>query len=272
MIRICPICKKEINHKNPISFKKSQQLNKPCMSCSSSERANRPEEIKKNRERNLGRQTWLNKKHTEKSKNKIRNSLIGRFSGEKNSMYGKTYYDIWLKKYGKEIADTKLKELKEKKSLKMMGNLNPMYNKPSPIGSGNGWSGWYKNWYFRSILELSFMVKVIERFNLNWESGELKKYKIEYFGDGNKIKNYFSDFIINKKYVVECKPKKLWKSRNVMNKKNGAIIFCEKNDYIYKIMDIGKLSDLEIFNLHKNKEIKFIEKYEKKYNERYNNN
>jgi hypothetical protein len=38
------------------------------------------------------------------------------------------------------------------------------------------------------------------------------------------------------------------------------------------MMDIGKLSDLEIFNLHKNKKIKFIEKYEKKYNERYNNN
>ena len=34
--------------------------------------------------------------------------------GDKNPMYGKTYYQIWIDKYGKEIADNKLSELKAK--------------------------------------------------------------------------------------------------------------------------------------------------------------
>jgi len=29
-------------------------------------------------------------------------------------MFGKTFYDIWIKKFGKEIADKKLKDFKEK--------------------------------------------------------------------------------------------------------------------------------------------------------------
>jgi hypothetical protein len=36
-----------------------------------------------------------------------------------------------------------------------------MYGKPSPQGSGNGWSGWYKGKYFRSIMELSFIVEYL---------------------------------------------------------------------------------------------------------------
>jgi hypothetical protein len=39
-----------------------------------------------------------------------------------------------------------------------------MYGKPSPNGSGNGW-------YFISLHELSYMVNVIERFKLKWNSG-----------------------------------------------------------------------------------------------------
>jgi len=51
-----------------------------------------------------------------------------------------------------------------------------MYGKPAPIGSGNGWSGWYKGWYFRSLLELSFMINVIERFKMSWQNAETKKH------------------------------------------------------------------------------------------------
>lgn len=272
MERTCPLCDKIIFYKNKISHEKSIKDNKPCMSCSSRERANRPEEIIKNRERNLGNQTWVGKKHSEESKEKIRNNSKNKTDGEKNGMYGKTYYDVWVKKYGKEIADEKLNRLKEDKSFKMMGNKNPMFSKPSPIGSGNGWSGWYKNWYFRSINELSFMINVIERFNLKWESGESKKYKITYIDYNNKLKNYFPDFIINDKYIVECKPKKLWNSVNVVKKMEGALIYCKGKNLIYKLMEIKSLTKDEIKILYENKIIKFIERYEKKYIDRYVNN
>jgi hypothetical protein len=35
-------------------------------------------------------------------------------SGSKNPMYGKTYYQVWVEKYGKEVADKKLLDLKIK--------------------------------------------------------------------------------------------------------------------------------------------------------------
>lgn len=42
-------------------------------------------------------------------------------------MKGKTVYDQWLKKYGKEIADQKLKEMKKKQSLNNKGEKNSNY-------------------------------------------------------------------------------------------------------------------------------------------------
>lgn len=93
-------------------------------------------------------------------------------------MFGKTFYDIWVEKYGLEIANQKLIEFKNNRSKSSTGEKNPMFGKTSPTGSGNGWSGWYKDWYFRSINELSFMINVIERFKFTWVSGEKLKYKI----------------------------------------------------------------------------------------------
>ena len=80
-----------------------------------------------------------------------------------------------------------------------------MYGKPSPQGSGNGWSGWYKGWYFRSLLELSYMILVIERFNISWSNGE--KIKITYKNFSGINRNYFPDFLLNNKYIIEIKPK-----------------------------------------------------------------
>ena len=42
-----------------------------------------------------------------------------------------------------------------------------MYGRFSPRGSGNGWSGWYKEWYFRSLLELSYMINET-KFNMGY--------------------------------------------------------------------------------------------------------
>jgi group I intron endonuclease len=62
------------------------------------------ESKQKNREKHLG------KKHTEESKIKISNAS----KGKNNPMYGKTFYSIWLEKYGKNIADKKYKQWKER--------------------------------------------------------------------------------------------------------------------------------------------------------------
>jgi hypothetical protein len=201
---------------------------------------------------------------SEEQKEKIR-AHAKILSGTDNFMYGKTNYEVWMNKYGKEEADKKEKHRRKKMSVAATGEKNSMYGKPSPKGSGNGWSGWYKGWFFRSLHELSYMINVIERFNLPWETGEQKQYSIPYINwDGGK-RNYFCDFIVGKKYCVECKPKKLHKSTSVLAKKNGADKFCRINGLKYKLVSPKKLADEKISELHKNGKIKFTERYERKF-------
>jgi hypothetical protein len=197
---------------------------------------------------------FFGKHHTEESKKKIvkdrdysnykteefRQKISKLTKGENNPMYGKSIYDVWVENYGKDIADKKMLEFKKKQSLNSSGEKNPMYGKPSPINSGNGICGWYKGWFFRSLLELSYMIYVIERFNLEWETGESEKYKISYTIDG-KSKNYFPDFIINKKYIVECKPKKLTLTSVNQSKFEFAKKYCDDNGFIFKTRDIPKI-------------------------------
>lgn len=80
-------------------------------------------------------------KHTEKSKNKLREINLG----ENNKMFNKTFYDIWLKKFGKEIADNKLKEHNQKLKNRVWIS-NAMLNKNKTIKKeelelylNNGW-------------------------------------------------------------------------------------------------------------------------------------
>ena len=66
---------------------------------------NHSEESKeKNRQKHLG------KKQSEKTKKKISSAL----KGENNPMYDRTIYDVWIEKYGKETADIKYINWKNK--------------------------------------------------------------------------------------------------------------------------------------------------------------
>jgi group I intron endonuclease len=70
---------------------------------------------------------FYGKKHTEEAIKKMKNSCPDRkgennpnygnhkLVGENNPMYGKRFYDIWVEKYGKEIADKKHTEWVQKR-------------------------------------------------------------------------------------------------------------------------------------------------------------
>lgn len=64
---------------------------------------------------------------------KLHNSLLGKnkgkYDGEKNPMYAKTVYSVWLEKYGKEEANKRKKIKKERASQSLSGSGNPMYGK-----------------------------------------------------------------------------------------------------------------------------------------------
>lgn len=195
------------------------------------------------------------------------------FPGIKNPMYGKNYQTIGLKKFSNSMVGKKFidiygeeRSIEIRKKLSMPGEMNPMYGKSSPVGSGNGWSGWYKGWFFRSLHELAYMINVIERFNLSWKNAEISDLKIAYFDWKQNKRTYVADFLIENKYLVEIKPKKLHKSKSVQLKKEAAIKFCSNKNLTYKLTYSPKLlSNIELKILIDAGIVELLDRYKDKY-------
>lgn len=290
--RICPKCGKDIWHKSKYSRNSCHRKQRPCRSCSSVNKNKKFGNNKKFIERyatkgkNNGKDNaFFGRKHTEETKKKLkkmdrayaktekfRKKMIAVVARGKDSpMYGKNVYGIWVEKYGKEEADRRDKIRREKMSKASIGKKNSMYGKQSPQGSGNGWSGWYKGWFFRSLKELSYMVKVIEKNNQQWRTAEDKDLRIKYIDYKGNERTYVSDFFVEEKYLIEIKPEKLKNSLTVRLKKEAAEKFCKEKGFIYKIESVDTLSVQEIKKMYDLKIIKFTNRYERKYHERYNN-
>jgi len=278
---VCPKCNKEIVYHYLGSFNTSKHKNSKCLTCRTSS-ADYPLN-KINREVKLGirKNGFADKKHTEEQKNKwsvIRKTNSGKYKtsefrikmsevtkGEKNPMYGKTFYDIWLSKYGKEIADEKLKNFRAKQSELNSGEKNNMYGKPSPHGSGSGYSGHYRNFYFRSLLELSFILEM-EKSGINLIGGEIDKFAIKYYNWKGMIKTYRPDYVdeVNK-IIYEIKPKRLCDSPSVKLKTIAAKKEYPKFGYTYELITPTKISTSELTKLINNKHVILIDRCLKEY-------
>ena len=273
--RICPKCENTIEYSTKYVLQTAIKNNGICKSCSSKEKLIK---IHKEITDGIRQPLFAGLTHTQESIDKMMNhpnhkawtkhdNCVGEknhFTGKKNTEY---LLELWTKKYGVDEAYRMLTETRKKQSANSSGKNNGMYGKPSPQGSGNGWSGWYKNWYFRSLLELSYVVLVLERFNIAWSSAET--IKIKYTDFNNIERNYFPDFLLNNKYVIEIKPKRLFNSIHVIYKKNAAIKYCNENNLIYKIISPQILKISEIRKKYLCGDIIFIDKYDKKFKEKY---
>ena len=157
-VRNCPSCGKEIYHATEAYCKYRDKQKILCKSCA----CRNPDRLKKMSEMNSGiRNPFYGKRHTDASRKKLvdnhgggrpwtdddKEKMSKAMSGGMNPMFGRSLYSVWTAKYGKEEADKKLACLKSNHSVASSGERNPMYGKPAPQGSGNGWSGWYKGWY-----------------------------------------------------------------------------------------------------------------------------
>lgn len=272
--RQCPDCSISLMYSNKYECARANKKHKVCYSCRTQRLLKDPEYLRKLKDGVHKFQVEYKRRGVKRTcsdakKEKLRRNAT-RLYGKDNSSFGKNVYKWWLEKYGKAIADQKMDELKKRRSALSIGKNNPMYGRPSPQGSGNGWSGWYKGWYFRSIHELSYMVNVIERNKWIWESAEQKKFAIPYVDWEGKLRTYFADFVINKTTMIECKPTRLHNSPSVKSKQNGAIEFCEKNGLTYVMECPILLSKHELKILHDAGTIKFLKKYEDKYQLIYN--
>jgi len=173
---------------------------------------------------------------------------------------GKTYEEIFGKKKANEI---KLK-------VGCSGIKNGMYGKPSPQGSGNGWCGWYNEFYFRSLLELSYLKYLFDN-NIKFRTAETQEFKIEYVDWNGKKRNYFPDFYLEAtKEIVEVKPKKLVNSKQNKSKFDAAKKKFGKKFKIITEENLNKLTPNEIQLLYDNKILKWIDKYERKFQTKNN--
>jgi hypothetical protein len=282
----CPKCGKEIIYKSKKGLYNSiNYLNSLCKECGSRKNGDNKKESYKGESN-----PFYGKHHSEDSKKKIvksriendfssyktdefRNKMSKINSGKNNAMHGKKFYDIWVEKYGEEEANKRLTELKNKHSINSTGEKNSMYGKPSPQGSGNGWSGWYKGKYFRSLRELSFIIEYLEKNNLDWISAEKNKYKIDYIDPLGHQRTYRPDyFIVNENLLIDIKPIKLWDTPTVKAKKKAAELFCINNGYEFKLQDCEIISFKKILDLIDEGHLIFLPIYEKKLKEWIENN
>ncbi len=137
-----------------------------------------------------------------------------------------------------------------------------MYGRPSPNGSRNGLANWYKGFHFRSLRELQYYISEIDNKPVLCESAQ--KFRIPYKDYNGIDRTYQPDFLINKKILVEVKPKNLWNTLIVKSKKKAAEKFCKKIGWKYKLVDIDPNSKL-LKEKYLNGEIKFVEKYKERF-------
>lgn len=261
-IRNCPSCGEEIQYKTHGNKQLAERSDAFCRTC-----------INQKRDYSGENNPFYGKHHSQEAKLKhsavmtgknlgVKDPRKGR-SGERNNMYGKSIYSVWLEKYGKEIADKKQLEFNEKQSIAQRGEKNKMYGKIPGIGAGNGISGWYKDWYFRSLHELTYMIHVIERFNLHWKSAESREFAVKYVNENGTQRNYFCDFIINDKYIIEIKPKALRKTKENLLKFEAA-----KKQFVdlkFKVVSVLKnITGEQLKNLINKGDVKLLDRWKNK--------
>lgn len=183
----------------------------------------------------------------------------GTFRGRRIQVKGCTFEEV----YGPERAA----ELKAAMSERMRGEKNHMFGRPTPMGSGSGWSGWFDGFHFRSLLELSFMKRCKDR-NITVESAESLGIKIPYIDWKGDTRNYFPDFVVCG-YIIEIKPSDLLKSVDNVRKFEAARQFFDHRFKVFTEKNIDKLSNDEILSLYLSGQITFVEKYDIMFKERY---
>lgn len=110
---------------------------------------------------------------------------------------------------------------------------------------GRGISGYFtsnkenKTFYFRSLLELNFLILIEEDNNVSTYTVEPFSIKLT---DNH---HYTPDLLINNQYIIELKPSKhlMYENEERWNKEiAGATEFCNSHNFIFKVIydtDIG---------------------------------
>jgi len=279
-LRNCPECKIELTYANIKNRNRADKDKKLCRSCRSKEVGSRLEIKKERSERAKKRvgekNSFYGKKHSEETKKYLSEEVDRSYTqteefkktsarmGTQNGMFGRSFYDIWKDQLGGEVAAKKFAKWLKVQSENSSGENNPMYGKPAPKGSGGGWGGWYKGWYFRSLRELSYMIRVLEGNDHEWRSAETKEFFIPYTNYDGTSRTYRPDFLVDNKVLVEVKPKQLMETPSNILKRKAAIEFCKNNGLEFEMVDVKLLETDRIVSLFEKGAVEFNRKYRKR--------
>lgn len=256
----CPDCNKVLYYSSKYHLKNSLKKNSCCLSC-----------------RSLGsKNPFFGKKHSKEVSEKIKISKKKRgydhcrtpkFREEvskrnkDNWMSKMSFYEKWIELHGIEIADIKMIELKKKHSLNSSGSKNSMYGKQTPKKAGNGWSGWYNGYFFRSLRELGYIYYELELKMIDWKSAE--NIRIPYVNYDGKDRTYSPDFLVGNK-LIEIKPEKLIDSPLIKLKTEAALKYCKENSLEFEILDYQIIDIKDLDKLIDNGKVILTEKTKEK--------
>lgn len=133
---------------------------------------------------------------------------------------------------------------------------------PKNGGNSRGLMGKYKDMYFRSLLELSYMIE-LEQLGINFNLCERKDIHIPYTGIDNKIHHYTPDFVVEDS-IIEIKPLKWQSTQTNKLKFIAATNFCNRNNLAFRVIEPNIQLD-NIINLYRNNAITFSEYYNSKF-------
>lgn len=198
------------------------------------------------------------------SGDQIREKLksLGLYDADKaySHTHGRSLLECWTDTHGPEMALQMWGTyVVERKQTAKRGKDNAAYGKPPAQGAGNGWKGWYRGHYFRSLREVVFMIDMDER-GVEWISGE--KTSIPYELDGGP-RTYRPDFIVGKE-MIEIKPLRLHSSRVVILKREAAEAYCVSRGLTYRLIDI-EIDAERIGRYHATGEVRFDRDYEARF-------
>lgn len=234
--RLCPGCSTELTYRNPPDFYTARKKNTLCRRCSSTK--SRSTEEYKLSVSGSGN-PFYGKQHTQETIEKLKNRKLTYTEEQKQQAREqlakvantKHPFKIWKETLSPEECLIKEKEYREKLSKAFSGKNNPMYGKTPSIGSGVGWSGWFKSTYFRSFRELTFMLTYDK-----WTSGEVKKYRANYIWEG-KDRTCYPDFIWNNT-IIEIKPLRLQNTPLNIAKKEAMQNLANELEMEYLCLDL----------------------------------
>ncbi len=143
-------------------------------------------------------------------------------------------YDCWVTTMGKEAADKRYVEYcASHKRGAPRGEANNLFGKPSPQGAGNGWKGWYRGHYFRSLREACCMLS-LDQAGIEWQTGETLSIPYVFLG---VQRTYRPDYVVGTQ-LLEVKPAKLHGTPKVSAKRMGAEVYCTTKGLTYELVDV----------------------------------